>query len=261
VAARGLASTGDDRSLHGHRQDWEELAQVDPLWSILSAREGRGGRWQLEAFFASGESEIDEALAAPAAAGRPHRHERALDFGCGVGRVTRALADRFAECYGVDISSRMIELAQDLNADRPSCSFLLNDRADLSQFESGSFDLVYSTLVLQHLPRPSIALGYISEFLRVVRPDGLVFFQIPHRIPWPYRLHLRRRLWLLFRAAGVGEHALHDRLRLTPMRMIAVPEPAVRRAVGAAGGKVEWVQHDEAGLLSVESRRYAAYPQ
>jgi SAM-dependent methyltransferase len=252
---------GGDDSLRRHRQDWEELAQVDPLWSILTTREARGGRWQLDAFFASGEAEIDDALAAPAAAGRPRGHERALDFGCGVGRVTRALSDRFAECYGVDISSQMVELAQDMNADCPRCIFLLNDRADLSQFESDSFDLVYSTLVLQHLPLQSMALDYISEFLRIVRPDGLVLFQLPHRIPWPYRLHLRRRLWVLLRAAGVGERALHGRLRLTPMRMIAVPEPAVRRAVEAAGGKVDGVQRDTAGVLSIDSRRYAVHPQ
>src|SRR5205823_2698739 len=167
-----LADNSHERSLRGHQQDWEELAGIDPLWAILSAPEGRDGRWQLEAFFISGETEIEQALA-DGPATRPGRRERALDFGCGVGRLTRALSSRFAECYGIDISARMIELAQDLNRDRPGCTFVLNDRPDLSQFDSSSFDLVYSSLVLQHMPSPEIALGYISEFLRLVRPDGL----------------------------------------------------------------------------------------
>jgi len=154
----------------------------------------------------------------------------------------------------------MIELAQELNADRPNCTFVLNDRADLSRFESGSFDFVYSNLVLQHLPSPSMALGYVSEFLRLVRRDGLVLFQAPHRIAWPYRLHMRRRAWMALRALGVGEETLHGRLRLTPMRMIAVPEPSVRRAVEAAGGTIARTDCEPGGVLSNESRRYAVHP-
>jgi hypothetical protein len=94
-----------------------------------------------------------------------------------------------------------------------------------------------------------------------VRPDGLVLFQLPHRIPWHYRLQVRRRLWALLHAAGVGEQTLHARLRLTPMRMLGIPEPAVRLAVEAAGGEVAAVRQEAAGLLSVDSRRYAVLPR
>ena len=44
--------------------------------------------------------------------GRPLRHGTALDFGCGVGRLTHALAPHFERTYGVDVSSTMIEQAQ-----------------------------------------------------------------------------------------------------------------------------------------------------
>ena len=46
----------------------------------------------------------------------------------------------------------MVKLARELNDDRPNCRFVVNDAPDLEQFESESFDFVYSSLVLQHMP-------------------------------------------------------------------------------------------------------------
>ena len=53
-----------------------------------------------------------------------------------------------------------------------------------------------SALALQHVPSPATALGYIAEFLRVVRPGSFAVFQVPERIPWLYRLQGRRRAFL-----------------------------------------------------------------
>ena len=49
-------------ALERHRRDWEQLAEVDPLWAILAAPDARGGRWKLDEFFATGEAEIAEVL-------------------------------------------------------------------------------------------------------------------------------------------------------------------------------------------------------
>ena len=48
--------------LSRHKQEWEELAKVDPLWAILTAPDRRGGGWELAEFFATGEAEISEML-------------------------------------------------------------------------------------------------------------------------------------------------------------------------------------------------------
>ena len=48
--------------LERHKQEWEELADVDPLWAILASPEGRGGNWDVEKFFAIGEAEIGELM-------------------------------------------------------------------------------------------------------------------------------------------------------------------------------------------------------
>jgi SAM-dependent methyltransferase len=69
------------------------------------------------AFFVTAEEEVAKMLTQAELLCFPAQRGVALDFGCGLGRVTRALAGRFASCVGVDIASSMIEQAQALNAD------------------------------------------------------------------------------------------------------------------------------------------------
>lgn len=97
------------RSLVGQKQNWEDLATLDPLWAILSDPHRRFGQWDASEFFASGEVEVGRLLQRVAMLGLPANRKRALDFGCGVGRLTRAMSRVFEECYGVDISEGMID--------------------------------------------------------------------------------------------------------------------------------------------------------
>ena len=235
------------------QREWEDLASVDPLWAILSDPERRGGRWQLDEFFATGEADVERALTVAAELGRPVRRDRALDFGCGVGRVTRALAGRFSEVVGVDISEQMVEQARRLNEQVRNAHFLVNGAPDLRVLPDASFDLVYSRIVLQHLRSRDDALRYVAEFLRVARRDGLVVFQLPAEIPARDRLHLRRRLWSLLRRLGVGADRLHT-WGLSPIRMIGVSEDGVRGFVSAHGAVVSRAEPDDAveGLASFQ---------
>ena len=82
----------------------------------------------------------------------PRRRESALDFGCGLGRLTRALSRRFESAIGLDLSETMVERARNLNAAVRGCEFRVNTWPDLRDFSEQSFDLVYSGRVLQHLP-------------------------------------------------------------------------------------------------------------
>lgn len=75
----------------------------------------------------------------------------------------------------------MIRRARALNADRPGCRFLLNRAPNLRLFASHSFDLVYSRLVLQHIP-PQAVRQYVLEMLRVLALGGVLMFQLPERI-------------------------------------------------------------------------------
>ncbi len=230
-----------------HREDWERLAEVDALWAVLTAPEQRGGAWDTEGFFATGEAEIEHVLSVVESLDRPLARGRALDFGCGVGRLTRALGGRFERAVGVDISERMIAQAIRLNESFPTCEFRVNAAPDLGQFDTGSFDFVYSSIVLQHLPSRDEIEAYVAEFLRVTRPDGLVVFGIPGRIALPWSLQPRRRLYALLRTLGVSEEWMLRRTPLTPMRMTVVSEPAVRRMLAEQNANLLQVEQAEEG--------------
>jgi SAM-dependent methyltransferase len=243
--------------LSRHKQEWEELAKVDPLWAILTSSERLGGGWELAEFFATGEAEISEMLKVADDLGEPVRRERALDFGCGVGRLSRPLAERFRECVALDISEGMVKLARELNEDRPNCRFLVNAAPDLGQLESESFDLVYSSLVLQHMPSVEVVEAYVGEFLRILRPGGLAVFQALSHIPLALRLQPRRRVYAVL---GLSEQLLMMKMKLTPARGLAVPESEMRAMIERHGGLVELAEAygERAALEHVSSVRYFA---
>jgi SAM-dependent methyltransferase len=241
--------------LERHKQDWERLATEDPLWAVLTDPARRGRRWRVEDFLATGEAEIAGVLEEAAGLGLPERRGSALDFGCGAGRLTRALSLRFERAVGVDISAEMIRVAHELNADRPNCEFVVNEAPDLARFESGSFDFVYSSIVLQHLPGRDVALGYVGELVRVLADDGLLVFQVPQRLAPLRQLQLARRLYAAARRLGVSDRTLLRRTPLTPMRMLALPEPEVRAVVAAAGGTVLRVDADTGRYVVASSSR------
>jgi SAM-dependent methyltransferase len=224
------------------RADWEYLAQTDPLWAICSDPTKAGGAWQPAEFFASGEAEIETVLTHLDSLGlRPDYSGQALDFGCGVGRLTRALAARFAACVGVDISDTMIAAANDWNRAGDRCVYLVNDRDDLRRFEDGSFSFIYSSIVLQHMEPPFMA-HYITEFVRLLTPDGILVFQVPDTLKHRDRIaDLRVRLALRTRLRRLLGRGARVEARTEPpgrMEMHCLKERSVRRIIRSAGGTV-----------------------
>lgn len=224
--------------LQRHQQDWDELGKLDPLWAVLSDPARQFGRWDQSEFFRTGEELIERVLATAARYGLPAGRRRALDFGCGVGRLTRALARHFDDCCGVDISEEMIRQARELNSSVPNCSFMVNAGSDLRVFPSGSFDCVVSILVLQHLPRRDWILSVISEFLRVLNDGGLLAFQLPSFVPLRNRLQPRRRAYQVLRTVGFDHNFLYRSLGLNPIRMNYIPNDDIVAFVSRAGGRV-----------------------
>jgi ubiquinone/menaquinone biosynthesis C-methylase UbiE len=163
------------RTLDEYASEWQANAEADALWVILTDSRYYGGRWDVAEFFATGEEEIrpvfgymrERFLSVPSGT--------ILDFGCGVGRVARALKRRFDHGIGVDISPRMIELARN---HVPGVTFMVNQSETLEGIPDGTIDFVYSHIVLQHIPN-RYQTRYIDELLRVLRPGGMAVLQIP----------------------------------------------------------------------------------
>ena len=220
------------------KRNWEDFAAQDPFWAVLSQPDRKYGRWDREDFYRTGEVQIAEVMDHAEQFGLPRTREAALDFGSGVGRLTRALAARFDRAVGVDISQTMVDNATRFNEDVPNVSFQVNASPDLSVFEDASFDLVNTRIVLQHLPDRAMILGYVAEFLRVLRPGGLLVFQLPSALPLPLRLQPRRNVYLVLRRLGLRPRFLYWRLGLHPNRMVAIPKPDVIAFLESHGARV-----------------------
>jgi len=164
--------------LSGLRRHWNEYGRSDPLWAILTAPDKKGNRWSVDEFLQTGRDEIAQLMAYLDERRITVARGRALDFGCGAGRLTHALAAHFEHAIGLDIAPSMIDKARELHADIPDLEFRLNASDRLESVESASIDLVYTRLVLQHMP-PRYQRAYLGEFVRVLRPGGVAVFQLP----------------------------------------------------------------------------------
>lgn len=168
------------------RRNWEVLGEEDPMWAILSVPDRKGGKWNVEEFFATGVEDIRVILAAASTLNIDIRRGAALDFGCGVGRMTQGLAPSFESVVGVDVSEPMVRQANAFNRFRDRCRYVLNTDPDLRCFADEQFDFCMTFLVLQHMD-PDYAKGYLRELGRVLRPGGVLLFQIPTSLtiePW-----------------------------------------------------------------------------
>jgi ubiquinone/menaquinone biosynthesis C-methylase UbiE len=160
------------------QRHWHEFGRRDPLWAILTLPDKRNAGWKTDEFFQTGRDEIAQILAHVDRLGLSRPTRRALDFGCGVGRLTQALCEQVGVACGVDIAPSMVEQARQHNRHGARCEYVVNDADDLGRFADDSFDFVYSSRVLQHM-RPTYSTRYIREFLRVLSPGGVAVFQIP----------------------------------------------------------------------------------
>jgi SAM-dependent methyltransferase len=220
--------------------NWNVLAKLDPLWTILSDPQKKFRKWDADEFFATGKLEAERVLAMCNSLGMNFSRGKFLDFGCGVGRMTQAFSNFFESCTGVDVSENMVGLAREYNASRTQCAFVASQAATLP-FPDRTFDFVFTVLVLQHLPTKAVILGYISEFLRVAKDDGVVVFQLPIEVPLRRRIQLRRRLWSLFSSIGIPEPLLF-KIGLAPIQINGIARQQIEQFIAEHGARLHGVE-------------------
>jgi len=156
------------------RRFWNARARQDPL-HFVDDREPPG-EGDLERFWHNGGHDLGVLLGALAVEVEPWH--TVLDLGCGVGRLTRVLAERARRVVAVDVSPEMLELARGLNRELGNVEWLLGDGRTLQGVPDGSIDAAVSHVVFQHLPYPAITLGYVAELARVLDDGGWAAFQL-----------------------------------------------------------------------------------
>lgn len=187
VQAEGL-----DQLLAHTEQTWTRLGELEPHWSVISAERFRQA--ELDAnrteFYASGQGDVDTFLAFLA------RNEvetagfrKVLEYGCGVGRVTRYLAQRFPEVVACDISpSHLMQADQYLREcgiENVSCVRIRN----LASIDGPpDLDVVFCVIVLQHNP-PPVMVAILQRTLARLRPGGVAYFQVPtHAVDYSFNV-------------------------------------------------------------------------
>jgi ubiquinone/menaquinone biosynthesis C-methylase UbiE len=106
------------------------------------------------------------------------KNKKILDAGCGEGYNTRIFAKLGAHVTGVDLSKKMIHLAQEEEKKHPlDIDYRIASFSNLSDFKDESFDIVISFMALMDGPDYKEAL---QEFYRVLKTKGSLFFNIIH---------------------------------------------------------------------------------
>jgi SAM-dependent methyltransferase len=172
MKARDEDSMESDQVLHELQRDWTRIGNEHPIFGTAG-----NAKFNRDAYFESGLLEIESVLSRASASGLEVARGKALDFACGLGRVTQALSRIFEEVHGLDISPSMISRAKVENANPDKCHFRVCCDRSLSAFDPDFFDLIVAINVLQYTP-PPLAKGYVREFVRLLKPGGLLYFQM-----------------------------------------------------------------------------------
>jgi 2-polyprenyl-3-methyl-5-hydroxy-6-metoxy-1,4-benzoquinol methylase len=168
------------------QKNWDDLGKLDPFYAVKSGKWDengdweikRGGKWNIQEFFQTGIDEIKDIMKEIHQLNLRISNRRALDFGCGVGRVTQALSKYFDNVDGVDIAPSMIELANTYNKYEDKVQYYINNKNSLEIFKDNTYDFIYSVEVLQHM-HPHYQQKYLRELLRILSPEGLLVFELP----------------------------------------------------------------------------------
>lgn len=231
---------------------WDERAEENPLWFIDTQLDYADP--DEERFWRNGEAALELLLGSVEAELAPDSD--VLEIGCGIGRMTRALAGRARRVIALDVSERMIGLARSRNAHLENVEWIVGDGTSLTGVPDSSIEACVSQIVFQHIPEPSITLGYVREMGRVLRPGGWAAFQVSNQPA----LHQPEQ----WRLRGAG--ALADRLRRATRRAphgthepewlgSAVELGEVRAAARDGGMAIERIENAGTPMCFVRARR------
>lgn len=218
-------------------KNWNELGKTDPYWAILTDRSKKGNKWEKNEFYDSGIETFDRYWGIVTSLGLRPEPNYAMDFGCGAGRITQAMCRYFDRVVGVDIADSMVELAETNNRFSGTCRYLVTKKANLEICDDDTFDFIISLLTLQHI-RPEYTRNYLCEFIRILKPGGLIIFDLPEEVKGiSHRIHGFSIKYLNTFLNKVFDKPI--------MEMYGVDRGTIEKIVRSHGGNIMYIEkHD-----------------
>jgi len=146
-----------------------------------------------------------------------HEGAKILEVGCGNGTISVELSKRKYSVIGVDVSSSMIELAQEKNSQSDGkCDFRIGNAEDLD-FDDNTFDIVIANGLLEYIEWQRWAL---QEIHRVIKPQGYLLIITANRLslknlldPGWYAAEIKTKLEAKFGSKYSNKSQITDRPR------------------------------------------------
>jgi 2-polyprenyl-3-methyl-5-hydroxy-6-metoxy-1,4-benzoquinol methylase len=158
------------------KRDWNDRARENAKWYINTVKKDQSD----EEFDSTGRPEVQSfVLADPVLTkDRDLKQLRLLEIGCGIGRMTKRLAEAFGEVHATDVSAEMIAQARERMRDYPNVFLYETSGVDFAALPENYFDLIFSVYVFQHVPDISVIHSNIRDACRTLKPGGLFKFQV-----------------------------------------------------------------------------------
>jgi SAM-dependent methyltransferase len=157
------------------REDWNRRAAEDAHYYVAFGRRNQTG----DEFFDTAREQVlgfqREMKRLPPGS---TRSRRALEIGCGPGRLLKPMSAFFGEIHGIDVSDEMIRKAAENLGTIAHIHVKHAPDSNLAAFADESFDFIYSYAVFQHIPSREVVFGYLEEARRVLKPGGILRCQI-----------------------------------------------------------------------------------
>lgn len=178
------------------RDFWDARAREDAFYFVDNRIRYKDPHAE-ERFWSLGRDDLNGLLTSVDASIEPD--DDVVEIGCGVGRLTRVIAERARSVRALDVSAEMLAQARRHNAQLTNVEWIEGDGVSLAGIGAASADLVISHVVFQHIPDPAITLGYIRDVGRVLRPGGRAALQLSndpgvHRWRFGWRDRVKRLL-------------------------------------------------------------------
>jgi len=226
-------SEHDLHMLFDHIQEaWQYFGSTEPYHSVLTSEQFLQINIQKtrEAFYNTGKQDVLRLFNTLDRNGIDYSsYKSCLEYGCGLGRVTRWLAERFETVFGYDISQSHLQYAKSYFSDENVYNVSFFHIGHLKDIQSiQRVDLIYSIIVLQHNPPPIITM-IIKEFIKKLNSGGIAFFQVPtYRMGYSFSI----------------EKYLKDQTKRYEIEMHVLPQVKIFDIIRQGGGRIIEVLED-----------------